>query len=98
MTLFLRPVFTALTLGFVVRSTGSCPPIQPDFAVSFLSRAFFPAAGINEDPVTGSAHCALAPYWAKKVRRTPPHAIGQQYAIYKIITCVSFIMHSAVHY
>jgi PhzF family phenazine biosynthesis protein len=33
----------------------------------FFSRFFAPDAGINEDPVTGSAHCALAPYWAKKL-------------------------------
>ena len=33
-------------------------------AVDFVSRAFAPRYGILEDPVTGSAHCALAPYWA----------------------------------
>lgn len=33
----------------------------------FVSRFFAPACGINEDPVTGSAHCALTPYWAKKL-------------------------------
>jgi predicted PhzF superfamily epimerase YddE/YHI9 len=33
----------------------------------FYSRFFAPDAGINEDPVTGSAHCVLAPYWAKKL-------------------------------
>jgi PhzF family phenazine biosynthesis protein len=32
--------------------------------VDFVSRCFFPALGVPEDPVTGSAHCALAPYWA----------------------------------
>ena len=32
--------------------------------VDFVSRAFAPRYGIPEDPVTGSAHCALAPYWA----------------------------------
>jgi PhzF family phenazine biosynthesis protein len=32
----------------------------------FVSRFFAPGSGIDEDPVTGSAHCALAPYWAKK--------------------------------
>jgi PhzF family phenazine biosynthesis protein len=31
----------------------------------FISRFFAPAAGIDEDPVTGSAHCTLGPYWAK---------------------------------
>ena len=33
----------------------------------FVSRFFAPAAGVNEDPVTGSAHTALAPYWAEKL-------------------------------
>lgn len=36
----------------------------------FVSRFFAPAAGINEDPVTGSAHCCLAPYWAKRLGKT----------------------------
>ena len=35
----------------------------------FLSRFFAPAVGINEDPVTGSAHCCLGPYWQKKLKR-----------------------------
>jgi len=33
----------------------------------FVSRFFAPAVGVDEDPVTGSAHCALAPYWAGKL-------------------------------
>lgn len=33
----------------------------------FISRFFAPAAGVNEDPVTGSAHCCLGPYWANKL-------------------------------
>ena len=33
----------------------------------FVSRVFAPACGINEDPVTGAAHCALTPYWAGKL-------------------------------
>lgn len=37
--------------------------------VDFLSRFFAPAAGVPEDPVTGSAHCALAPYWAGRLGR-----------------------------
>lgn len=38
---------------------------QPEFDI--VSRYFAPAVGINEDPVTGSAHCALAPYWSTKL-------------------------------
>lgn len=36
----------------------------------FVSRFFAPGSGIDEDPVTGSAHCALAPYWAAKLGKT----------------------------
>lgn len=36
----------------------------------FVSRFFAPEAGINEDPVTGSAHCNLIPYWAEKLGKT----------------------------
>ena len=36
----------------------------------FVSRFFAPQAGIDEDPVTGSAHCALADFWSKKSGRT----------------------------
>ena len=35
----------------------------------FISRFFAPGSGIDEDPVTGSAHCCLAPYWAAKLER-----------------------------
>jgi predicted PhzF superfamily epimerase YddE/YHI9 len=35
----------------------------------FTSRCFFPQSGVPEDSVTGSAHCALAPYWALRLGR-----------------------------
>jgi PhzF family phenazine biosynthesis protein len=38
--------------------------------VDFVSRFFAPRVGIPEDPVTGSAHCALAPFWAERLGRT----------------------------
>jgi PhzF family phenazine biosynthesis protein len=40
----------------------------------FVSRYFAPSYGIREDPVTGSTHCSLAPYWAKRLRKTKLHA------------------------
>lgn len=40
----------------------------------FVSRAFFPAVGIDEDPVTGSIHCALTPYWAEELGEIELHA------------------------
>lgn len=36
----------------------------------FVSRFFAPAKGVNEDPVTGSAHCTLIPYWAERLGKT----------------------------
>jgi predicted PhzF superfamily epimerase YddE/YHI9 len=42
----------------------------------FVSRFFSPADGIPEDPVTGSAHCALAPFWAQRLGAT--RLVGHQ--------------------
>ena len=36
----------------------------------FVSRFFAPAVGVNEDPVTGSAHCCLGPFWAERLQKT----------------------------
>jgi PhzF family phenazine biosynthesis protein len=41
-----------------------------DRTYDFVSRYFAPAKGIPEDPVTGSAHCALMPYWARRLNKT----------------------------
>src|SRR5229473_882813 len=38
--------------------------------VDFVSRFFAPARGVDEDPVTGSAHCTLIPYWAGRLGKT----------------------------
>lgn len=40
----------------------------------FVSRFFAPSAGVNEDPVTGSAHTTLIPYWSNKLDKTSMHA------------------------
>jgi predicted PhzF superfamily epimerase YddE/YHI9 len=42
--------------------------------VDFVSRFFAPKYGINEDPVTGSAHCSLTPYWARTLHKRDLHA------------------------
>jgi PhzF family phenazine biosynthesis protein len=42
--------------------------------VDFVSRFFAPKFGVNEDPVTGSAHCSLTPYWANKLNKNNLHA------------------------
>ena len=42
--------------------------------VDFVSRFFAPKLGVDEDPVTGSSHCALTPYWANKLNKKELHA------------------------
>ncbi|MEO1277920.1 MAG: PhzF family phenazine biosynthesis protein [Planctomycetota bacterium] len=42
----------------------------PGTSHDFVSRFFAPRAGVDEDPVTGSAHCALAPYWADRLGKS----------------------------
>jgi PhzF family phenazine biosynthesis protein len=46
----------------------------PGDSVDFVSRFFAPAKGVPEDPVTGSAHCTLIPYWAARLDKTLLHA------------------------
>ncbi len=48
-------------LGIIVTSRASTAPYD------FVSRFFAPGAGINEDPVTGAAHCCLGPYWQERL-------------------------------
>jgi PhzF family phenazine biosynthesis protein len=43
--------------------------------IDFVSRFFAPAQGVPEDPVTGSSHCTLAPYWAKRLGKTRLEAL-----------------------
>ena len=67
----LAPDFAELSrldlLGVVVTAPGSDN-------TDFVSRYFAPRLGIPEDPVTGSIHCALAPYWADRLGRRKLHA------------------------
>lgn len=61
----MQPDFTPLrklpVRGIIVTSQAS----SPDY--DFVSRFFAPAAGVDEDPVTGSAHCCLGPFWAQRL-------------------------------
>lgn len=61
----LQPDFTALrtvpTRGVIVTAPSDDP------AFDFVSRFFAPRAGIDEDPVTGSAHCCLGPFWGRRL-------------------------------
>lgn len=64
-----RPDFLRLRQLLGVRGvilTG--PSDGPEF--DFISRYFAPGVGIDEDPVTGSAHCTLAPYWSDRLGKT----------------------------
>jgi len=46
----------------------------PGEQTDFVSRFFAPALGIDEDPVTGAAHCTVVPYWSARLGRTRLHA------------------------
>jgi PhzF family phenazine biosynthesis protein len=61
----LSPNF-ALLIGFDVRGM-IVTARSDDSRYDFVSRFFCPSVGVNEDPVTGSAHCALATYWAPRL-------------------------------
>ena len=64
--LALKPDFPRLSgldsMGVIVTAPGR--------EVDFVSRFFAPKMGINEDPVTGSAHCTLIPYWARRLGKS----------------------------
>ena len=47
----------------------------PSEQVDFVSRCFFPQMGIDEDPVTGSAHTVMVPYWSERLRKSELQAI-----------------------
>lgn len=68
------PAFAELvkveTRGVMVTAASAEP------GADFVSRFFAPAVGVDEDPVTGSAHCTLAPYWSAKLGR--PDLTGAQ--------------------
>jgi PhzF family phenazine biosynthesis protein len=64
----LAPDHSALT-RLPVRGTAVTAIADAGREYDFVSRFFAPAAGVPEDPVTGSAHCALAPYWRARLRR-----------------------------
>ncbi|MCO6456955.1 MAG: PhzF family phenazine biosynthesis isomerase [Pirellulaceae bacterium] len=63
----LAPDFTALAR---IAMRGAIVTSQSDSdGCDFVSRFFAPACGVNEDPVTGSAHCGLGPYWRQRLGR-----------------------------
>ncbi len=70
----MQPDFTLLSKipvrGIIVTSPASSRQYD------FVSRFFAPTVGVNEDPVTGSAHCCLSPFWSKRLGRS--ELIGYQ--------------------
>ena len=67
----LEPDFSILA---TLRSRGIIVTAKGD-NTDFVSRCFFPQSGINEDPVTGSAHTVLTPFWAQKLGKKKMSAI-----------------------
>ncbi|HKE17663.1 MAG TPA: PhzF family phenazine biosynthesis protein [Kofleriaceae bacterium] len=65
----LRPDMAAIAALDTFAVIASGPGTAPDDDVDFVSRFFAPAKGVAEDPVTGSAHCTLVPYWAERLGR-----------------------------
>ncbi|MEE8475486.1 MAG: PhzF family phenazine biosynthesis protein [Myxococcota bacterium] len=67
----LRPDFPAIaklnTLAVIATAPGN--------SCDFVSRFFAPGVGVPEDPVTGSAHCTLVPYWSARLGKTKLHAL-----------------------
>jgi PhzF family phenazine biosynthesis protein len=65
----LEPDYTLMkeldTIGVIATAKGHSADV--------VSRCFYPGAGIQEDPVTGSAHCNVVPYWSEKLHTTKLH-------------------------
>ncbi|MHB9111855.1 MAG: PhzF family phenazine biosynthesis protein [Thermoleophilia bacterium] len=60
--------------GIVALDTFAVCVTAPGSDCDFVSRFFAPGAGIDEDPVTGSAHCTLIPYWSQRLEKQALHA------------------------
>jgi PhzF family phenazine biosynthesis protein len=71
----LTPDFKAVALT-PCRGVCVCAPSEAGNAADFVSRFFGPRVGINEDPVTGSAHCRLGPFWSARLGKTK--LLGEQ--------------------
>lgn len=69
----LTSIATLPVRGIIVTSRSDVP------TADFISRFFCPAVGIAEDPVTGSAHCTLAPYWSTRLGKT--ELVGYQASV-----------------
>ncbi len=77
-----RTLREVTTRGVIVTSLSDDPQYD------FVSRFFVPGAGIDEDPVTGSAHCCLGPYWAERLGKTAmnAHQVSKRGGVLRVIT------------
>jgi PhzF family phenazine biosynthesis protein len=66
----LRPDFARIATLETFALIATAPGTGIDADVDFVSRFFAPRQGLDEDPVTGSAHCSLAPFWAQRLDKT----------------------------
>jgi PhzF family phenazine biosynthesis protein len=80
----LSPDFAALE----ERTVHGVIATAPGDSVDFVSRFFAPALGIDEDPVTGAAHCLLTPYWSERLGKTELNA-RQISSRVGVIACVN---------
>jgi PhzF family phenazine biosynthesis protein len=67
----LRPNFAKVRALETFAVIATAPGDKSDF----VSRFFAPRAGVDEDPVTGSAHCTLIPYWSRRLGKKKLHAL-----------------------
>ena len=65
----------AVEAGKQAAASSTAPGTGADADVDFVSRYFAPGAGIDEDPVTGSAHCTLTPFWADQLGKSELRAL-----------------------
>jgi|SRR5687768_10445361 len=67
--------------GVIVTARASTKPYD------FVSRFFAPRSGVDEDPVTGSAHCALAPYWRERLKKDDmlAHQASQRGGVVRVV-------------
>ena len=84
----LRPDFARLRAvearGVIVTSRAANGAASP--RVDFVSRFFAPAFGIDEDPVTGSSHCCLAPFWSRRLGKQTflAHQVSERGGVLKL--------------
>jgi PhzF family phenazine biosynthesis protein len=80
----MKPDFAIMKNSVFGDLIATAPSDDPAF--DFCVRCFAPAVGINEDPVTGSAHCALVPFWSEKTgkKKFNSHQVSKREGILKV--------------